>query len=519
MKRKLSKLQIHKQHQDIYGDTDTDAVANLADHMSRVGQITPIVVTKSGTIIAGARRVEAAKTLGWVTIDAVVKENIPAELELFYVIQSNKQRTKTSVQLCNEIDALWDHYVAIGPGPGRPKKAALTTRNKGMETRSLVAADLGISTKTIQQLRFIKAKRPDVLPYIGTSLTLEAAYAQVRLWFNQKELLALSETGGQVLNAAEFQLYTKSSADMCELPDESIDHIVTSPPYMAMRQFLPVNGTEPELGQEETVKEYIDNLLIVIEECRRVLSPAGSFLLNIGDSYHKASKMQIPERVSIAIQDRLGLKLRNTMIFWKSTSAAPESTNRRRQSDFEYVYWFVKDAAQYYFDDLAIRVPYVSPETTDKRPPRHILGKPDKLAIGHRALEPKGVNPRWVNRNTGGNLTEPTIVSNVGTSLRHAAGKMPGSVLDISRHVPPPTETSSPVRHTAVMPPRLVRELLKPLAQPGDVVLDPFSGSGTTGAVALEMGCFYVGYDVNPVFNSIGAKRLKEQIKDSQPQS
>ena len=60
---------------------------------------------------------------------------------------------------------------------------------------------------------------------------------------------------------------------------------------------------------------------------------------------------------------------------------------------------------------------------------------------------------------------------------------------------------------------------MKPLAQPGDVVLDPFSGSGTTGAVALEMGCFYVGYDVNPVFNSIGAKRLKEQIKDSQPQS
>ena len=64
------------------------------------------------------------------------------------------------------------------------------------------------------------------------------------------------------------------------------------------------------------------------------------------------------------------------------------------------------------------------------------------------------------------------------------------------------------------MPPRLVRELLKPLAQVGDRVLDPFSGSATTGAVALEMGCFYVGYDVNPVFNSIGAKRLKEQVKE-----
>ena len=77
-----------------------------------------------------------------------------------------------------------------------------------------------------------------MLPYIGTSLTLEAAYAQVRLHFNQKELLALKETGGQVLNADEFQLYTKSSADMSELPDGSIDHIVTSPPYMGLRQFF-----------------------------------------------------------------------------------------------------------------------------------------------------------------------------------------------------------------------------------------------------------------------------------------
>lgn len=502
MEKQLNELHLHKQHRDIYGDdTDTDAIDNLADHLDRVGQISPIVITNSGTIVSGARRVAAARVLGWKSIEAVFKD-IPAELELFYIIQSNKQRTKTSVQVCNEIDALWDHYATFLPGPGRPKNSALPTLNKGTTTRDMVAKDLGISTKTIQQLRFIKDKRPDVLPYIGTSLTLEAAYAQVRLHFNQLELLALKETGGQVLNDAEFQLYTKSSADMSELPDGSIDHIVTSPPYMAMRQFLPVNGTEPELGQEATVKEYIDNLLIVIEECRRVLSPCGSFLLNLGDSYHKASKMQIPERVSIAIQDRLGLKLRNTMIWHKNTSASPESTSRRRQSDFEYVYWFVKDAAQYYFDDLAIRIPYVSPETTDKRPPRHISGKPAK-----------GVNPRWVNRNTGGNLTEPSTVANVGTSLQHAGGKMPGSVLDISRHVPPPAETNSPIRHTAVMSPRLVRELLKPLAQVGDIVLDPFSGSATTGAVALEYGCFYVGYDVNPVFNRIGAKRLKEQIK------
>ena len=70
------------------------------------------------------------------------------------------------------------------------------------------------------------------------------------------------------------------------------------------------------------------------------------------------------------------------------------------------------------------------------------------------------------------------------------------------------------VEHTAAFPDRLVRELLKPIAQPGDIVLDPFGGSHTTGAVALEFGCFYVGYDTNPAFNRIGTKRLSN-IKES----
>lgn len=271
---------------------------------------------------------------------------------------------------------------------------------------------------------------------------------------------------------------------MTELPDESIDHILTSPPYFGHRFFLPSNGTVSELGQEETARAYIDNLLPVLKECRRVMRPSGSILLNMADSYSKANKMQIPERVSIEIQDRLGLILRNTLIWWKNTSRPPESSKRRRHTDFEYVYHFVKDAAQYYFDADAIRIPYVTPERTDHRPPRH--------------------------HNNGNEVT----LSNLDVSLRHAGGRIPGCVLEISRHVPSPAETNSPIRHTAAMNPQLARELLKPIAQVGDVICDPFSGSATTGAVALEYGCFYVGYDINPVFNRIGAKRLKQRISE-----
>ena len=168
----------------------------------------------------------AARVLGWKHIDAVVKD-IPKNQELFYIIQANKQRHKNSVQLCNEIDVLWDYYQSSKTN-GRPKKGASSTHPNG-KTRNLVAADLGISNKTIQMLRFIKNKRADLLPYIGVSITLQAAYGQVKLFEHQKEVLrATAKRNNEIdLNGVDFTLYTKSSADMCELDDESIDHVVT----------------------------------------------------------------------------------------------------------------------------------------------------------------------------------------------------------------------------------------------------------------------------------------------------
>jgi site-specific DNA-methyltransferase (adenine-specific) len=436
-------------------------------------------------------------------IDAVVKD-VPKDQELFYIIQANKQRHKNSVQVCNEIDALWDYY-QLGKTNGRPKKGASSTHPNG-KTRDLVAADLGISNKTIQMLRFIKNKRADILQYIGTSITLQAAYGQVKLFENQKDVLrTTARRNGKVnLNGGEFSLYTKSSADMCELDDESIDHIVTSPPYMNQRQFQPItgNGHDRELGQEESLEEYIDNLLKVIEECRRVMRATSSLMLNMGDTYYKASKMQVPERVSIAIQDRLGLKLRNTLIWAKNSSMCPESTKRRRHTDYEYVYHFVKDTDQYYYNADPIRIAYGTNAPVPRKPPRH---------YNHEIA--KGVNARWVNRNVGGKLAEPVNVSNVSSSLLHPLGKIPGCVLEISRHTTP-LDMEGEVEHTAAFPDRLVRELLKPIAQPGDIILDPFGGSHTTGAVALEYGCFYVGYDTNAAFNRIGGKRLSN-IKES----
>lgn len=499
MKKSLKNIHLHKHNQIIYGDTDPDAVLELADHMNRVGQITPIVVNKGSTVISGARRVAAARLLKWKSIEVVVKD-IPKDQEIFYIIQANHQRQKTMVQLCNEIDVLWDYYQSSKTN-GRPRKGAAVTHPKG-KTRDLVAADLGVSNKQIQQLRYVKKARPDLLPHIGPSMTLQACYSQVRLFCNQEHVLRAKANGKDPvdLSGFDFQLYTKSSADMSELEDDSIDHIVTSPPYFSQRQFAAIqgDGSVRELGQEKTVGEYVESLLVIMKECKRVLRPTGSLMLNLDDTYHQKTKLQMPERVSIAMQDRLGLVLRNVLIQSKGGSMTPESTKRRRHSDFEFIYHFVIDADKYFYDADMIRVPYVTDVVCDSKPPRH-----------HPHEVSKGVNARWVNQAKNGKVKEPISFSNVSSSIRHPLGKIPGCVLDIARHTNSlDVEGGEECYHTAPFSDRLVRELLKPIAQPGDILLDPFSGSGTVGAVAAEFGAYYIGYDTNENFNRIAAKRL-----------
>ena len=518
MKKPIKNLKIPAHHQKIYNDYGDEDIANLAEHMDEAGQITPIVITKSNTVISGARRVAAAKLLGWNSIDAVVKD-IPKNQELYYIISANKQRSKTAPQLCEEIDELWKYYSSKKTN-GRPKKGAKRDQGLGVATRDLVAADLGVSNRFIQQIRYIKSKHPDILPYLFVNITLTAAYAQIKTFENQKEVLKEKRKNGRhmPLDGVNFQLYTKSAVDMSdELDDDSVDHIVTSPPYYSQRIFQN-NGDDSakELGQEDDVSEYVSNLVDIIAECKRLLKPTGSMYLNLGDTYKNGSKLQVPERVSIAIQDGLGLYLRNTLIFAKGNSMTPESTKNRRHSDYEFIYHFTLHPSDYFYDVDAIRIPYATDNPTDRKPPRHynqdwdrgIYRAGGKGSPYNKPID-RGANPRWILQAAGEKMEEPISFSNLSSSVRHPIGRVPGCILEISRHTQP-VNIEGFVEHTAPFTTKLVREVLLPVARPGDVIYDPHSGSGTVGVVALEMGCNYIGVDINENFNQLAAARLNK---------
>ncbi len=288
-----------------------------------------------------------------------------------------------------------------------------------------------------------------------------------------------------------------SLAVLREMPDQSVDCCVTSPPYFGLRDY----GVEGQYGLEASPAEYVETMRALFAEVRRALTDDGTLWLNIGDSYSGSSRgswgtdvgrqtgtakeryvplrsdlpnvgatyglpaknlLGIPWRTAFALQDD-GWTLRNDII-WAKTNGMPTSVLDRFSSKHEHVFMLAK-ARQYWFDIDAIRVPHsessmkrfaagMNPQT--EHPSATRLGARDGIPAGH--VPEHGINP--------------------------------GDVWAINSQ--PFTEA-----HFAVMPQALAERAILAGCKPGGTVLDPFSGSGTTGLAATKHGRKYVGIDLS----------------------
>ena len=298
------------------------------------------------------------------------------------------------------------------------------------------------------------------------------------------------------------------------LPDGSAGCIVTSPPYYGLRDY----GTPGQYGMEPTPAAYVESLRALFHELRRVLADDGTLWLNLGDSYVggggyapnapsslaklslssragglisggiKASSagvpaknlLGIPWRVAFALQAD-GWILRNDVI-WTKPNGMPESVTDRLRNRHEHLF-LLTQSPRYWFDLDAIRVPHTSGAP---------LHRPD---TGDEA-------ERWVN---------PSSVKNTnrtGTQGRHEQGKNPGDVWEIAT-------TPFPGAHFATFPHELPRRCILSGCKPGAAVLDPFSGSGTTGHAAELLGRRYVGIDVSAEYLDLSLRtRLAQGVLD-----
>lgn len=285
------------------------------------------------------------------------------------------------------------------------------------------------------------------------------------------------------------------------LPDGSVDCIVTSPPYFGLRDY----GTPGQYGLEASPAEYVETMRAVFAEARRVLADDGTLWLNLGDSYAaapsgpagrssmrgrsrrvlaeqaKASKasdrpekslLGIPWRVAFALQDD-GWILRNEII-WHKPNAMPQSVRDRLSNRHEHLFMFAK-SPKYWFDLDPIREPIMHP------------GKTRSLG----ALQRNG---------DGVARTHPGLLSDGNPN-----GRNPGDVWEIATR-------PYPAAHFAVFPIDLPLRCIKAGCKPGGTVLDPFSGSGTTGAAARELGRSYIGIDLSEDYHRLAMKRFAQGV-------
>ncbi len=308
------------------------------------------------------------------------------------------------------------------------------------------------------------------------------------------------------------------------LPESSVDCIITSPPYYGLRNY----GARQQIGLEDRVNAWVDELRLVLRGLARVLKPTGSLWLNLGDSFaareHEGalpkSLLLAPERVALSmIED--GWMIRSKVI-WAKTNPMPTSVKDRLSTTYEVVY-FATRSRHYYFDLDTIRVPH-----------RSTVNDPSSSAARRAAAAEK---PDWAGPLAGSNggLDRLKARGLVG----HPLGKNPGDVWTL------PTSRSGDGHHATFPVDLVTRPLLAGCpsrvctacgaawqrqrpnrrghltaigelaatcvcdapARPG-VVLDPFMGSGTVAVAAEAHRRDWLGIELNPEY----ARRATERI-------
>lgn len=331
------------------------------------------------------------------------------------------------------------------------------------------------------------------------------------------------------------------------LPDESVQCVVTSPPYWGLRDY----GVAGQVGLEPSPQEYVAQMVEIFREVRRVLRSDGTCWLNLGDTYfgsggaggdyaegglkagqpkykqrvvngatkqatnanadfsapHRSRKIEnlkpkdligVPWEVALALRND-GWWLRSDIV-WAKPNPMPESVTDRPARSHEYIFLLTK-SGRYYYDYDAVRrpmaessIPRLEQDIEHQNGSARAYGglkvmkavqrKTDKQR-GH-SRKHAGFNERW----DAMTHEEQTAL---GANLR--------DVWNVATH-------AFSEAHFATFPPKLIEPCIKAGSKPGDVVLDPFNGAGTTGLVATRLDRRYIGLELNPDYAVMARNRI-----------
>ncbi len=303
------------------------------------------------------------------------------------------------------------------------------------------------------------------------------------------------------------------------LPDNSIDCCVTSPPYFGLRDY----GIKEQIGLEDTPELYVDQLVKVFTEVKRVLKKEGTLWLNLGDSYAGSGKggaeytesktdwkqgtskgshtkggsfkkskdikpkdlIGIPWMVAFALRAS-GWYLRQDII-WSKPNPMPESVTDRCTKAHEHIFLMSK-SGKYYYDNESIweLANYDGRKDTTMKGSEKYANGYFPTDVNTQSIAVTG-HERWRKNKNGDMIRNKRSVWSVNTGGYKGA-------------------------HFATFPEELIKDMIKAGCPEGGIVLDPFMGAGTTALVARKLNRNYVGFELNPKYIKIAEKRLRSEL-------
>jgi DNA modification methylase len=318
-------------------------------------------------------------------------------------------------------------------------------------------------------------------------------------------------------------------AVLASLPQHSVDCVMTSPPYWGKREYA-----QGGIGLEADPHDYVRELAEVLRQVKRVLKPQGSLWLNIGDSYKRKRLIGMPWRVAFALTDQQGWILRNSVI-WNKVKSGMDNSKDRLGNVHEYVFHFVRQATDYYYDADAIR--------TKARQARVVKGavisatgvcgvryqRQIELSTALTAQEKTAALQAlaaMLAEIAGGRLCDFRMIlrgqqrtthsnseklSGRAKELRdsgfyflryHPRGSKPNDVWNIL-----PEDTHKRTAHYAAYPVDLCCIPILATCPERGIVLDPFCGTGTTLVAARSLGRASVGIDLSGAYLALCEQR------------
>jgi DNA modification methylase len=323
-----------------------------------------------------------------------------------------------------------------------------------------------------------------------------------------------------------------------------VQTIVTSPPYWGLRDY----GVDGQIGHEPTLREFIDTLTDVFELCRELLTDNGTAWVNMGDSYcgtrgaawgpseasataramtqsRRRDDAPIPRsdvrveglkpkdlvgqpwRLAFALQDA-GWYLRQEII-WHKPNPMPESVRDRCTKAHESLFLLTK-SERYYFDADAIKEPRSQDEDSNTfRGGCYVAGETDNSQMGKRRVPGNKSHRGAIAAETDEH--HRTKAGLVAYSERERAADPNDLGTRNKRSVWTIATQPYSAAHFATFPEALVEPCVLAGSRPGDIVFDPFFGSGTTGQVAARLGRKFIGCELNPAYEALQRDRIRER--------